>query len=46
MFSCPGNAAASNLEGFVYVCLNAFHQSAVNFVGQNAGAKQYRRVPA
>lgn len=39
-----GNAAASNLEGFVYVCLNAFHQSAVNFVGQNAGAKQYRRV--
>ena len=39
-----GNAAASNLEGFVYVCLNAFHQSAVNFVGQNAGAKQYLRV--
>ena len=39
-----GNAAASNLEGFVYVCLNAFHQSAVNFVGQNAGAKQYHRV--
>ena len=39
-----GNAAASNLEGFVYVCLNAFHQSAVNFVGQNAGARNYRRV--
>ena len=31
-----GNAAASNLEGFVYVCLNAFHQSAVNFVGREA----------
>ncbi len=39
-----GNAASSNLEGFVYVCLNAFQQTAVNFVGQNAGAGQYRRV--
>ena len=39
-----GNAASANLEGFVYVCLNAFHQTAVNFVGQNAGARQYRRV--
>lgn len=39
-----GNAAASNIEGFVYVSLNAFHQTAVNFIGQNAGAKQYSRV--
>ena len=39
-----GNAASSNIEGFVYVSLNAFHQTAVNFIGQNAGAKQYRRV--
>ena len=39
-----GNAAAANIEGFVYVCLNAFHQTAVNFIGQNAGAKQYKRV--
>ncbi len=39
-----GNAAASNIEGFVYVCLNAFHQTAVNFIGQNAGARQYKRV--
>ncbi len=39
-----GNAAAANIEGFVYVCLNAFHQTAVNYVGQNAGAKKYRRV--
>lgn len=39
-----GNAAASNIEGFVYVSLNAFHQTAVNFIGQNAGAKQYKRV--
>ena len=39
-----GNAAAGNIEGFVYVCLNAFQQTAVNFAGQNAGARQYRRV--
>lgn len=39
-----GNAAAGNIEGFIYVCLNAFHQTAVNFTGQNAGAQQYKRV--
>lgn len=39
-----GNAAAGNIEGFVYVMLNAFHQTAVNYVGQNAGARQYDRV--
>lgn len=39
-----GNAAAANIEGFVYVSLNAFQQTAVNFIGQNAGAKQYKRV--
>lgn len=39
-----GNAAAGNIEGFAYVCINAFSQASVNFVGQNAGAKQYDRV--
>ena len=39
-----GSAASANIEGFVYVSLNAFHQTAVNFIGQNAGARQYRRV--
>ncbi len=39
-----GNAAAGNIEGFVYVTQNAFHQTTVNFVGQNCGAKQYKRV--
>ena len=39
-----GNAAAQNIEGFVYVSLNAFHQTTVNFVGQNVGARQYDRV--
>ena len=39
-----GNAAAANIEGFEYVCLNAFSQTALNFCGQNAGAHQYKRV--
>ena len=39
-----GNAAASNIEGFVYVSLNSFSQTAVNFIGQNMGARQLKRV--
>lgn len=39
-----GNAAAANIEGFIYVSVNAFQQTAVNFTGQNMGAHQYDRV--
>ncbi len=39
-----GNAAAGNIEGFVYVGMNSFQQTAVNFVGQNVGAHQYQRA--
>lgn len=39
-----GNGAAASIEGFIYVSLNAFQQTAVNFVGQNAGAHQYKRI--
>ena len=39
-----GNGAASNIEGFVYVLMNSFHQTAVNYVGQNMGAHQYKRI--
>lgn len=39
-----GNAAALNIEGFVYVTLNAFHQTTLNFTGQNIGANQYKRA--
>ena len=39
-----GNAAVGNLEGFMYVIENAFHQTAVNYVGQNCGAQQFDRV--
>ena len=39
-----GNGAAGNIEGFVYVIMNSFHQTAVNFIGQNAGAHQFKRI--
>lgn len=39
-----GNAAASNIEGFVYVIITAFSQTAVNYIGQNHGAHQYSRI--
>ncbi len=39
-----GCAAAANIEGFVYVAMNAFHQTALNYTGQNAGARQFDRV--
>jgi len=38
-----GNSAASNIEGFIYVTMNSFHQSAVTFSSQNYGAKQFDR---
>ncbi len=39
-----GNAASSNLEGFIYSGMNCVHQAAVTFAAQNIGAKQYQRV--
>jgi len=39
-----GNSAASNIEGFVYVSMNAFYQTALSFTSQNYGAKQYDRI--
>ena len=39
-----GNAAASNIEGFVYTSMNAFSQTSLNYTGQNVGARQYDRV--
>ena len=39
-----GNSAAANIEGFVYVAMNAFHQAAISFTGQNIGAAKYERV--
>jgi len=39
-----GNSAAANIEGFVYVAMNAFHQAAISFTSQNAGAARYERI--
>ena len=39
-----GNTAASNLEGFVYIVMNSFYHASLTFVGQNVGARQYRRI--
>lgn len=39
-----GNAAAGNIEGFVYITINSFHQTALNFTGQNYGAGLYKRI--
>lgn len=39
-----GNSASGNIEGFAYVCMNAFHQTALTFSGQNLGAKKVERL--
>ena len=39
-----GNAAAANLEGFVYVCMNSLYQSAITFTSQNLGAGKFDRI--
>ena len=39
-----GNGSAANIESFVYVIMNSFHQTAVNFVGQNTGAHRFDRI--
>ena len=39
-----GNAAGGNLDGFVYVSMNAFNQAAISFSGQNAGARRFERI--
>ena len=40
-----GNAAAGNLEGFVYMAMNAFAQASITFTSQNFGARRTDRVP-
>lgn len=39
-----GNTAAANIEGFVYVAMNAFHQTALSFTSQNFGARKFDRI--
>ena len=39
-----GNTAASNIENYVYVSMNAIYQAAITFTGQNVGARKYDRI--
>ena len=39
-----GNAAAINIEGFVYVAMNAAHHTGLSFTGQNYGAHKFDRI--
>lgn len=36
-----GNAAAANIENFVYIGMGAFSQASITFVSQNMGAERY-----
>lgn len=39
-----GNTAAANIEGFVYMAMNASYQACVSFTGQNYGARKPDRI--
>lgn len=39
-----GSSASANIEGFVYVSMNAFYQTDLTFTSQNYGAGECRRV--
>lgn len=39
-----GSSAAANIEGFVWVSMNCFHQAALTFTSQNIGGQKYSRI--
>ena len=39
-----GNTTAANIEGFIYVSMNAMHQAAITFTSQNVGAQKNDRI--
>lgn len=39
-----GNAAAANIEGFIFVSMNSFSQTAINFTARNYGAGKIERL--
>ncbi len=39
-----GNSAGMNIEGFVYVAMNAFYQTAISFCSQNYGSGNLKRI--
>ena len=40
-----GCAAATSLEGFIYIAMNSFYHSALNFTGQHFGAGKTEKIP-
>ena len=39
-----GNSAGINIEGFIYVSMNAWHHTTLSFTGQNFGSRKMDRV--
>lgn len=39
-----GSAAAGNIEGFIWISMDAFYQADLCFTSQNIGAKKYSRI--
>lgn len=39
-----GSSAATNVENFIFLSMNAIEQATVSCVGQNYGAKKYKRI--
>lgn len=39
-----GHSAAANIEGFIFIAMDAFNQTDMTFASQNMGAKKYDRV--
>ena len=39
-----GNAAAANIDGFIWNAQNSVYQGAITFSGQHVGAKKYKRL--
>ncbi len=39
-----GNGAASNIEGFGYMAMNAIYQAIISFTSQNYGQHKYKRI--
>ena len=39
-----GNAAAANIETFIYATMNSIYQATISFTSQNYGAGRYERI--
>lgn len=39
-----GNTASMNIEGFIYMAMNAFQQTTMSFISQNYGARKEERI--